>query len=197
MKQELRKIDEDVEVQREALSKLCKPCKLRIFIIPDVEHVTNPEKQKLIFRREHESPTGGHMGIEKLYRTLKLSYFWTNINMREMIKQYVKNSDSCQRFKHATQQKIPMSITDTAKRAFDKIFVDIVGPLQEARNGNRYVITIQDDLTKLQEAIAIPNKYAETIAENFVENFFLKYGFPMTIASDCGCEFDNELLTNL
>ena len=41
-----------------------------------------------------------------------------------------------------------MILTDTPETAFDKIAMDIVGPLPITENGNQYILTIQDLLTK-------------------------------------------------
>ena len=40
--------------------------------------------------------------------------------------------------------KNPMVITDTPTTAFEKISMDIVGPLPETKSGNLYILTIQD-----------------------------------------------------
>ena len=48
-----------------------------------------------------------------------------------------------------------MKITDTPSVAFEKIEMDIVGPLPRTENGNKYIWTIQDNLTKYSEAIPL------------------------------------------
>lgn len=42
----------------------------------------------------------------------------------------------------------PMMITTTASRPFEKIYMDIAGPLTKSYNGNVFILTLQDDLTK-------------------------------------------------
>ena len=44
--------------------------------------------------------------------------------------------------------KEPMVITTTANRAFEKIYLDVVGPLPKSHKGNSFILTLQDDLTK-------------------------------------------------
>lgn len=41
-----------------------------------------------------------------------------------------------------------MIITDTSEQSFQKIALDIVGPLTLTEQGNKYILTIQDNLTK-------------------------------------------------
>lgn len=73
------------------------------------------------------------------------------------------------------------------KLVFEKIFLDTVGPLPESHSNNKYVLTIQDDLTKCLQVVPIPDKKkADTVARVLVEQFFLKFKFPKVIMSDCG-----------
>lgn len=82
-----------------------------------------------------------------------------------------------------------MVITDTPKRAFEKVAVDIVGPLPETAAGNKYVLTFQDILSKYSAAIAIKNQEAGTVARALVQEVVCKYGAPETILSDQGTNF--------
>lgn len=86
-----------------------------------------------------------------------------------------------------------MAITTTAGRGFDKIFIDLVGPLPRSNQGQRYILTIQDELTKFSEAVALPNKEADTVARALVEEYFLRYGLCSEVSTDKGTEFINEL----
>lgn len=90
-----------------------------------------------------------------------------------------------------------MEITSTAESSFDKIYLDLVGPLDESVNGYRYILTLQDELTKFTEAIPIENKEASTVAKGLVECFILKYGVPQIIASDQGTEFINRIFKDM
>lgn len=42
---------------------------------------------------------------------------------------FVNRCDKCQRNKHCIIRKEPMTITTTATTAFQKLFLDIVGPI--------------------------------------------------------------------
>lgn len=82
-----------------------------------------------------------------------------------------------------------MQITTTATSAFDKIFLDLVGPLDRDDEGNCYILTVQCELTKFIQAFPIQNKETVTVAKEFVQNFILKFGIPRVIATDRGSEF--------
>lgn len=90
-----------------------------------------------------------------------------------------------------------MLITSTSSEPFEKIFLDIVGPLVTTLSGNTYIITLQDDLTKYSMGIALPNHQANTIAEAFVTNFVCTHGIPQTILNDQGTDFLNKIFTEV
>nr|CAH7761130.1 unnamed protein product [Callosobruchus chinensis] len=83
----------------------------------------------------------------------------------------------------------PLQITPTASSAFQKIFLDIVGPLPTHSENFKYILTKQCELTKYVEAYPLLHKDSETVAKAFVQNFILRYGIPQNIATDKGSEF--------
>lgn len=89
-----------------------------------------------------------------------------------------------------------MTITTTAGTAFEKVYIDLVGPLIPS-DGFEYILTSQCELTKFITATPIKNKATETVAEAFVKSVILKYGVPDRIASDRGTEFMSELFKSV
>jgi len=90
-----------------------------------------------------------------------------------------------------------MILTDTPAAAFDKIFMDIMGPLLTSHEGNSYILTIQDLLTK--HSLAVPLKHAGAIdvADAFVNEFICTYGTPKALLTDQGTHFLNSLMKNI
>ena len=64
-----------------------------------------------------------------------------------------------------------MVITDTPGTVFDKIAVDVVGPLSKTKNGFEYILTMQDQLSKFCLAVSLKDTLATTIADVFVKKF--------------------------
>ena len=54
--------------------------------------------------------------------------------------------------------------------------MDIAGPLTQAFEGNKYLLTYQDELSKYTLALPISQQDALTIARVFVEQIILKFG---------------------
>ena len=118
----------------------------------------------------------------KYYRTYKRileKYTWPG--MKKEIKDYIKNCHSCQINKtNRNPIKNPMEITTTSSEPFERLAIDIVGPLPLTENGNRFILTTQDDLTKYSYAIPLPNHDALTIAEE-LNKFISLFGIPKSI----------------
>lgn len=160
---------------------------INISIVNQAETITDKETQQLILNDFHMLPTGGHAGVSRMYNNIRRYYYWPGIHVQ--VKNFVKKCGDCQRYKHSRPQTEPLEITTTATSAFEKIFLDLVGPLEEDQEGNRYILTLQCDLSKYIEAYPIVNKEAVTVARALVENFVLRYGIPSEIVTDQGKEF--------
>lgn len=155
--------------------------------IIDREPLTADEQQRVI-KEFHENPLGGHQGIARTYQRISQQYHWKG--MRQMIKNYILSCATCQLNKTTNRTiKEPMVITTTASRPFEKIFMDIVGPLPKSYNGNVFILTLQDDLSKFAWAAPMVNHEASTVAFHFVTQFVCLHGLPQNLVTDCGTEF--------
>lgn len=159
----------------------------RINILKGVQRILDNDDKKIIMNDYHILPTSGHAGIRRMINNIKRSYFWPGLE--HDVTNFVRKCKKCQMQKHSRQVKEPMVITSTAMSSFDKIFLDIVGPLDKDYYGKVYILTIQCELTKFVEAYALERKDALSVAKSFVENFILRYGVPRAIGSDKGSEF--------
>lgn len=145
-----------------------------------------------LIKEAHCSAVGGHQGIAKTYGRIRQNYFWEN--MRYEIETFIGQCLPC-KLKKLTRQRIrpPMIITDTPGHAMDKIYLDLVGPLALTENGNRYLLTIQCNLTKFLIAIPLPNMLASTVAHAFATQFICIFGVARSLTTDQGRSFVSEL----
>jgi hypothetical protein len=65
--------------------------------------------------------------------------------------------------------KMPFQITTTPDVVWENCCLDIVGPLTTTLEGNKYLLTFQNELSKYTLAIPIQQQAAETVARVFVE----------------------------
>jgi transposase InsO family protein len=80
---------------------------------------------------------------------------------------------------------------------FEEVSVDIVGQVPSSRAGNRYILAIQDRLSRWLMFCPSPDQSAETIARIFLTKWICVYGVPNKIISDRGTNFVSALFTEL
>ena len=143
----------------------------------------------------HTHPTSAHYGSDRTYFKLKNDYYWPN--MLKDIKQYVKQCLLCARY-NIPRQKPPglLERPEPPSEIFDLIGIDFWGPTRGATsNGNRYIITCTDHLSKFVIAKAIPTASASEAAIFLVEDVIFKYGHvPKHILTDQGSHFCSHLM---
>lgn len=149
------------------------------------------DDKKVILNDFHLLPSSGHAGMRRMSNNIKKYYFWPGID--NDVREFVKRCDKCQRQKYSLPKKEPMVITSTANTAFEKIFLDLVGPLETDSDNFAHVLTLQCELTKHVEGYPLISKKADEVARSFVNNFILRYGVPKVIATDRGKEFLSEI----
>ena len=79
----------------------------------------------------------------------------------------------------------------------DRIGTDILGALPLTSRGNKYILVVTDYFTKWVEVFPIPDQKAETCAHVLVEEVFMRYGFPQTLHSDQGRDFESKLIAEV
>jgi len=160
--------------------------------------IRHPEvnERKNLIHEKHATKIGGHKGVNKTYNRLRQNFYWPT--MKQDIQAYIKDCRNCQ-IKKLTRIKTrqPMLITDTPGAAFDKISMDIVGPLPTTRNYHSYILTIQDLLTKYSVAVPLVRADSLSIAEAFVKNFICIYGPPRALLTDQAPTFFTSLIKSI
>ena len=151
----------------------------------------SPQDIEKILAEFHVAPFGGHQGVNRTYNRIKSYHKWHK--MYRDIKRYVKACETCQKNKVSKKTQIPMAITTTSSYPFEKVFLDIVGPLSQTENFNKYLLTLQDDLSKFSIAIPIPDQEAQTVARAFVTNVICLYGVPKFVVTDQGSNFISSI----
>ena len=97
---------------------------------------------------------------------------------------YVKSCEICQ--KHAKKKpKIPLGKMEVITKPFEKVAIDIVGPLPETNKGNSYILTLVDFSTRWPEAIPLKRTKTENVAEALFD-IFSRLGIPKVVLSDNG-----------
>lgn len=156
----------------------------------------NERDRQGIIIENHSTAIGGHKGVTKTFERIRHNYFWPR--MKRDIQTFIKGCRECQLKKLVrVKTRQPMILTDTPGAAFDKISMDIMGPLPQTEAGNIYILTIQDLLTKFSLAIPLKQATAIDIAEAFTNEFICTYGAPQAILTDQGANFISSLMRGI
>ena len=74
--------------------------------------------------------------------------------------------------------------------------VDLTGPHVPV-GGMRYIMTAEDAFTRFIVIVPIRDKSALTVARAFIDHVVLKFGAPMSVLTDLGTKFQNELWSEM
>jgi hypothetical protein len=157
----------------------------------------NREIRDLILREPHDSRYSIHPGCTKMYKDLKVRFWWEN--MREDIVEYVAGCDTCQRVKAEHQRPAgllqPLEIP-TWK--WDDISMDFIVGLPRTQKGNDSIWVIVDRLTKVAHFLPVKANYnVSRHAELYVDNILKLHGAPRSIVSDRGPQFTAQFWKSL
>lgn len=76
--------------------------------------------------------------------------------MNHDVAEFIQKCTSCQKNKIINSHvKAPMVITTNSLKPFEKIFIDVVGPLPRTHLNHAYILTLQDDPKNFPWAVAI------------------------------------------
>jgi hypothetical protein len=153
-----------------------------------------PKLREYVLKLFHEPPSRGHGGIDRLLQSLSGEVFWEN--MERDAKKYVKTCDVCQKYKVYKHQTPVMSQT-IPKNPFEEISIDVVGPVPNARSGNRYILVMQDRLSRWIHFSPMIDTSADTTARTFLTDWVCQYGIPRTILTDRGRNFTSSVFRDL
>lgn len=138
----------------------------------------------------HES-FAGHLGIKKTSEKILTDFYWPGL--REDVKNHVNSCHTCQVAGKPNQTIPPYPLHPIAvpSEPFQKIVIDIVGPLPKTKKGNQYILTILDPTTRYPEAFPIKNITSKTIVSK-LSQLFTTFGIPQEIQSDRVTNFTSD-----
>ena len=160
----------------------------------DIRQVVVPLKYRNeVMKLAHESILGGHQGTKKTTDKVLSNFFWPGIQAD--ITRFCQSCDICQRTVHKGRiTKVPLGATPLIDTPFDRIAVDIVGPIVPcSARGHRYILVVVDYASKYPEAVPVKSIEAERVAEELV-NIYTRLGFPREVLTDQGGQFISNVM---
>ena len=147
--------------------------------------------RKTVLKMCHDDVFAGHPGVNRTLERVRRDFYW--YRYKEDIRLHVSMCQVCSR---TTQPvKVPRAPLQHYRAGYplDRIGIDVMGPLKETKNGNKYVLVIGDYFTRWMEAYSLPNQKTEEVASKLVFEFICRYGIPFELHSDQGSNFQSEL----
>ena len=146
-----------------------------------------------IVKVAHGSIMGGHLGIKKTTDKIESAFYWPGI--QGDVTRFCKSCDGCQKtVNKGSVPKVPLQKMPLIDKPFKRVAIDLVGPISPpSEEGNRYILTLVDFVTRYPEAVPLKTIYTETVAEALV-NIFSRLGVPEEILGDIGTQFVSDCL---
>ena len=143
----------------------------------------------------HIHPSAGHFGIQSTTMRANSKFFYPGLTTDLKSKVGLCSTCLAKRTKHDPKQGTHYP----SKNGFvgETLYVDLVGPLAETKEGKKYIMTCEDGFTRYVAAYPIPNKEASTCANVLINQYFPTFGIPVRIHSDNGAEFCNKIWSEL
>lgn len=160
------------------------------------QNIIKEKKERLVILNDSLIlPTGGHTGNNRMVNNIARRYTWPSLYSD--VRNFVDRCVACKKCKIQRHVRAPLEITSTATKAFQKIYLDIVGPLPVDEFENKYILTAQCELTKFVEAYPLKTKESDGVAEKLVNEFILRFGVPKIFATYLGTEFTSNTITSM
>ncbi|KAI9560471.1 hypothetical protein GHT06_014495 [Daphnia sinensis] len=148
-----------------------------------------------VMERFHDHLLGGHLGIAKTVKRISQRFFWPN--MVKDITMYINSCTICAKRKAYGKKTAPLSPLEPTTFIWQRVALDIVGPLPETYKGNRYILVMSEYTTRYMLAVAMKNQSARTVARKFIRHVILRYGSPLQILTDQGKNFLSNLIKDI
>jgi hypothetical protein len=161
-------------------------------IIPDLEN----ESPRQIFDRVHNASVGHNGVLVTLNRVLRMNKEWAS--RKEMllnIDQFISGCTVCQKFRKRHNRRADERFVIEGN-PFSELSVDILKLPKRDCNHNLYVVVIVDSFSRWVSLEAVQTKSALDAARAILRTFG-NFGVPLTIRSDGGKEFINDILASI
>ena len=176
---------------------------------PEQVYVPN-QLRLLVIKLNHDAPTAGHLGVDKTYDILKRNFYWNN--MRQDVESFIRSCCVCKAMKsdhhapYGSMVRIPLP-----ELPWQHLQIDFITDLPsrprnstssfDPSNPNHHQGTIMVTscyLTKMIHLVGFKHlPTARDTATAFLNHIFKLHGFPLSIVTDRGTQFDSRLWSQL
>uniref|UniRef100_A0A9J7XPR1 Gypsy retrotransposon integrase-like protein 1 n=1 Tax=Cyprinus carpio carpio TaxID=630221 RepID=A0A9J7XPR1_CYPCA len=151
-------------------------------------------KVQTVLELAHAHPMAGHLGAQNTAQRIRDRFHWPGLEGD--VKRYCQACPTCQRTSPHTPPPSPLIPLPIIEVPFERIGMDLVGPLPKSARGHEHILVIMDYATRYPEAIPLRKATAKNIAQ---ELFLLssRVGLPAEILTDQGTPFMSRIMADL
>ena len=158
--------------------------------------VLTPDYAYKMWTELHSGVFGAHLGTQKTLSRLESKYWWKNIG--QDVHKWNSTCVACDMKKRPIQTtRVPLKPLPIPSTPFERIAMDVVGPLPLTNQGNKYLLVFSEYLTRWPEAVALPSQSAESVANQFVNKIICRHGCPQVLLTDRGANFTSNLMAEV
>jgi len=134
----------------------------------------------------------GHIGVSKLVEYLKTEGY--NAKLCD-VRSAVGNCVPCLQRK-SPGRRINYNLQYTSFNPFERVAIDIAGPLPVTKHNSRYILSILDIFSRFIVIVPLANIQAEVIVKTLKSRWLSYFGAPKEIISDGGANFTGHEMEN-
>ncbi|GFO32953.1 gypsy retrotransposon integrase-like protein 1 [Plakobranchus ocellatus] len=148
--------------------------------------------RQIVLSYAHESDLSGHSGFRKTLSAIRDYFSWPGVCSD--VKNYTTSCHLCQiKSRTGRDRPAPFQQVPIVGEPFERVVIDLVGPLPVSNDKYEYLLTLVDVSTRWAEAVPLRRITAKDVAEALF-SIFTRLGFPKEIQSDRGQQFMTNLL---
>ena len=174
----------------------------REFTAPNINYgeklkqvVVPQEYRKQVMKVAHETILGGHQAAKRTHDRISTNFYWPGIGAD--IRRYCQSCDICQRnIPKGRVLKVPLGETRIIDTPFERVAVDLIGPMKPTTDrGHRYILVLIDYTTRYPETIPLKSIEAEVVAEELMV-LFTRLGGKQRLTGQ-GTQFMSNIMKEL
>ena len=142
----------------------------------------------------HSHLLEAHLGMDKTRDRILDRFYWPGVK-RDVI-QYCQACSECQRTAPRPSGRNPLITMPIIEVPFDRLALDIVGPLPKTSRGHRYILVMVDYATRYPEALPLRTATAKTVAKELML-LFSRVGIAREVLTDQGSCFMSRVMKEL
>lgn len=124
-------------------------------------------------------------------KLIEKSFYWPNLS--NDAKDYCIACDRCQKVTKNSPAKSPLVERELVSVHFERVAIDIVGPLTKSKKGHQFLLTYIDVASRWPEAIPLRTVTAKSVLGALTPIFSCN-GFPRILISDNAKQFTGKAM---